>query len=198
MKKIELVWREILTSALEKRQTVFKQKELAKKFNLSTSTVFQALKKPRGIGAIEVGGRGFELVDFEKLLFYWATERNLKNEIIYQTYADLPILEIEGLMPGNVIPTAYTAYRFRFQDAPADYEKVYFYAPDIAAVKERFPQRRKREENIFLLKPDVYLKTYQPAPPLPQLFVDLWNLSSWYAKEYQEALLKKIREKIGL
>ena len=128
MKKIELIWREILTSALEKRQNFFSQKELAAKFALSTSLVFHALKKPRSLGAVKVETRGFELVDFEKLLFLWATERNLNTDIIYRTYANLPVMEIEGLLPAEAIPTAYTAYRFLFGDTPADYDKVYFYS----------------------------------------------------------------------
>lgn len=198
MKKIELIWREILTTALENEQTSFSQKELARKFGLSTSTVFHALKKPRNIGAIKVGGRGFELLDFEKLLFFWATERNFKKDIIYQTYSNLPVMEIEGLMSGDVIPAAYTAYRFLFNEAPADYDKVYFYSQNVQAVKQRFPKVKKNEPNIFILKPDSYLSTYKPFPPLPQIFVDLWNLDQWYAKEYQNGLLEKIRAKIGL
>ena len=175
--------------------------------------VFHALKKPRNLGAIKVGGRGFELLDWEKLLFLWATERNLKKDIIYQTFTDLPVLEIEGLMPASVIPTAYTAYHFLFKETPADYGKVYFYTTELSSVKERFPENSRREPNIFsspepnlfILKPDPWLKNYLPAgrqarlvPPLAQIFVDLWNLSDWYAKEYQTALLEKMKAKIGL
>lgn len=196
MKKIEFIWREILTSALENKQTIFSQKELAGKFGVSTSTVFHALKRPRGIGAVKIGGRGFELTDFEKLLFLWATERNLKKEIIYQTSADLPIMEIEGLMPSNVVPTAYTSYRFLFKETPADYDKVYFYSENIVEVKKRFPPN-EQGANIFILKADAWLGKYKPPPPLPQIFVDLWNLPEWYAKEYRDACLAKIREKLG-
>jgi len=197
MKKIEFIWREVLASSLEERKNRFSQKALAQKFRLSTSTVFQALKKPRLSGTIKVGSRNFELMDFEKLLFIWATERKLSSEISYQTYCDLPILEIEGLMPAEVIPTAYTAYRFLFQETPADYDQVYFYAENDITVKERFPSSKK-EPNIFILKADPYLSQYQPAPPLAQVFVDLWNLPSWYAKEYQNALLVKIKERLNL
>lgn len=197
MRKIEFIWREILTSALEKRETIFSQKNLAEKFNLSTSTVFHALKKPRSIGAVQVSGRHFTLVDFERLLLLWATERNLKKETIYQTHSNLPIREIEGLMPSQVFPTAYTAYRFFFADTPADYDKVYFYSQDLDSLKERFPTQKK-EPNIFILKPDPWLSHYKPTPSLPQLFVDLWNLPEWYAKEYQETLLLKIKEKLEL
>jgi len=196
MRKIELIWREVLTCALEEKQTTFSQKNLAAKFGLSTSTVFHSLKKPREIGAVKVGGRFFELCDFEKLLFLWATERDLPKEIIYQTSSGLPVMEIEGLMPPVVIPTAYTAYRFLFGEASADYAKVYFYAADLISLKERFPESRG-EPNIFILKTDSFLQTYRLTPPLPQIFVDLWNLPDWYAKEYQEALWQKMLVKLG-
>lgn len=196
MKKIELIWREILAVAVENRQFRFSQKELAEKFNLSTGVVFHALRKPRRLGAIKVGGRGFELVDWEKLLFLWATERNLKKDIIYQTFVDLPVLEIESLMPASVTPTAYAAYRFLFKETPADYNKVYFYTTELSSIKERFPENHRQESNIFILKPDPWLKNYS-AFPLAQIFVDLWNLADWYAKEYQTALLEKIKNKIG-
>lgn len=198
MKKIEFIWREVLTAALEDHRVDFEQKELASQFNLSTGTAFHSLKKPRGIGAIEVSGRGFRLVDFEKLLFYWATQRNLKNDLVYETHASLPVMEIEGLMPPKVTPTAYTAYRFIFGDPPADYDQVYFYTRDLAFVKDRFPPQKKKPANIFILKPDPWLDNYQPKPPLVQTFVDLWNLSEWYAKDFQNALLEKMREKLGL
>lgn len=198
MKKIEFIWREVLTQALERKINFFSQKKLAEKFKLSTSTVSHALKKPRGLGAINVGGRGFELVNYEKLLFLWATERDFSKEITYTTWADLPILEIEGLMPADVIPTAYTAYRWQFNDAPADYDKVYFYAKDADLVKERFPVNKQKESNIFILKPDPWLAQYRPVPPLAQIFVDLWSLPEWYAKEYQDVLLERIREKLGI
>jgi len=55
----------------------------------------------------------------------------------------------------------------------------------------------KKTANLFILKPDPYLKNYQRIPTA-QIFVDLWNLSDWYAKDFSDALLLKIKEKIGL
>ncbi len=197
MKKIELIWRDILTEALEKREILFSQKDLAIKFDVSTSTVFHALKIPREIGAVEVTGRNFSLIDFEKLLFFWATQRNLKRDISYSTYSPLPIREIEGLMPKVVIPTAYTSYRWRFNETPADYDKVYFYSLSLGEVAERFPKNQGTEPNIFILEADQWLNRYTPTPPLVQLFVDLWNLDQWYAKEFQQALLSRFKETLG-
>lgn len=76
MKKIEFIWREVLTLSLEERKNRFSQKVLAQKFRLSTSTVFQALKKPRLSGAIKVGSRGFELVDFENCFLFGPQKEN--------------------------------------------------------------------------------------------------------------------------
>ena len=45
MKKIELIWREILDEGII--NPIFEQKKLAKKFGLSTSTVFAAIKPLR-------------------------------------------------------------------------------------------------------------------------------------------------------
>lgn len=53
MKKIKLIWREVLTTALEEKRVDFEQKELASQFNLSTSTVFHGLEKPRRMEAVE-------------------------------------------------------------------------------------------------------------------------------------------------
>ncbi|MBU4360489.1 hypothetical protein KKA66_01365, partial [Patescibacteria group bacterium] len=136
MLKKEIIWREILYQALEKKQFKFTQKQLAQKFKFSLSTVFNALKIPRASGAIKVNSRFFQVVDTQKFLSIWGTHRNLNKDIIYQTRVDLPIQKIEGELPADIIPTAYTAYRLKFQDAPADYDKVYIYAKNLEQIKK--------------------------------------------------------------
>ena len=196
MKKYEVLWREILNQTIEAKNTIFKQKQLAAKFGFSTSTVFHSLKKPRAIGAIRVWNRGFELIDFEKLLFLWASERKFKSDIIYQTKVNLPVFKIEGNLPPNIIPATYTAFRLKFNSFPADYDKVYIYADSKNEAKGRFPPANG-EPNLIVLKMDPWLRQFAPLPPLSQIFVDLWNLSEWYAKEFQNALLNKIKAKLG-
>lgn len=195
MKKIEFIWRELLERTIEKGNNTFKIIELAKKFNLSTSVVYHSLQPLKELNIIKVGKSRSELIDWERLLFFWATKRSLKKDIVYQTYSCLPVLEREGLMPANVIPTAYTAFRFYFKKTPADYDTCYFYSNDLTEIKKRFPEI-KGEPNVFILKPDPYLLKAKRIA-LPQIYVDLWNLPQWYAKDFQEALLLEIRKKLN-
>lgn len=191
MSKKEIIWRYILIEALEKRKATFTQKDLAQYFHFSTSTIFNALKAPRKMGAIEVTGRFFRLIDAEKLLLLWATHRNLKKDISYTTHSDDPPLIIEGNMSHDVVFGAFSGYRLKYNEAPADYSVVYLYSENLEELKKRFPPQ-KGYQNIFVLKPDVYLKSYGKITPDVQTFVDLWNISEWYAKDFRDALKDKL------
>lgn len=191
MKKIEIIWRELLNSVLENKVRRFEQKALAQKFGFSTSTVFQALKIPRQMGAVRVTGRYFILEDPEKLLYHWASARNIESDILTSLKVNEPILEIEAKMPPEVIFGAYSAARMTLTTPPADYDKIYIYSNDIEKIKERF-EIKKGNANLFVLKSDEFLSNYGQATALAQTFVDLWNLKDWYAKEYVKAIKEKI------
>jgi hypothetical protein len=193
MKKIEIIWRELLYQALEKKNRQFTQKGLAEKFNFSTSTVFQALKAPRKMGAIRVTGRFFVLENPEKLLFHWASVRNLKKDIIFSAHVDLPVMEIEGRAPPDAVFGGYSGARQKLSAPPADYDKVYIYSQNLAEIKKRFGAQ-KGNENLIVLQPDEFLTDYGQTTTLAQTFIDLWNLPEWYAKDFTEALKKKIDE----
>lgn len=102
-------------------------------------------------------------------------------------------MEIEGEMPDNIIFGCFSAYLNRYKDAPADYDKVYIYSDkkDLKKVEARFPFK-KGSANLIVLSADVWLSDFGMITPDCQTFVDLWNLSEWYAKEYFEALKKNI------
>ena len=193
MTKKEIIWRDILYRAIEKKETKFRQKDLAVKFGFSLSTVFNALKAPRSAGAIEVTGRGFRVIDSEKFLYLWATQRNMEKEIIYKTYIPKSPAKIEGEMPNGVIFSGCSAYIMKYQNAPADYAKVYVYAEgdDLEKIKNRF-SKNKSEPNLFVLKSDAYLQKFGVLAPDIQIFVDLWNLKDWYAKDFIKALKDKL------
>jgi len=193
MTKKEVIWREILYQALEKSQRVFIQKELAEKFGFSTSTVFNALKIPRQVGAIKVTGRNFTVLNPEKLLYLWGTFRNLKKDIIYQTFTPYLIQETEALLPPGIIFGAYSAFRQKFKEAPADYDKVYFYAPPklLGEIKKRFPPK-KGYLNLIVLKMDEFMIDYNLVTTAAQTFVDLWNLPEWFASDFLKALKEEI------
>lgn len=193
MFKKEIIWREILYQTLEKKQNKFQQKEIAEKLNFSLSTVNNALKIPRKSGVIKVTGRFFILENPEKMLYLWATFRNLEKDIIYQTYIEKSPKEIESLMPPRIVYGAYSAYLKIFNQAPADYDKVYIYADEkiLPEIKKRFP-KSKSPANLIIFKADEFLKNYGEKTTLSQTFVDIWNLTDWYAQDFYKDFKEKL------
>ncbi len=188
MKK-ERIYREILYRVLEKNERKIKQLELSKICEVSLSSVNYALKPLERMNAIEKKRFGFLILDPKKILFFWASIRNLDREIVYKTYLDKGVEKIESELPANVVFTAYSAFKFKFNKIPAEYSEVLVYGK-----KEDFEDRFGKENlkfkpNLIVLDLDKHLATFKIAP-LAQIFVDLWNLRSWYAKEF----LKKLEE----
>ena len=194
MFKIEYIWRELLDRVIEERNPGFTITELAKKYSLSTSVVNHALIPLRNLNIVKINKTSSKVVDWERLLFFWATRRSLKKDIIYSTFSPLPVYDREGLMPPEVIPTGYTAFRYLLNKMPADYDHLYFYSNKIEKIIKRFP-KSKRPPNIFILKPDPYLLESKKLR-FAQLFVDLWNQPEWYAREFQLETLTRIREEL--
>ncbi len=152
------------------------------------------MKPLASIGAVEKKTRSFNVINLRKILIFWATTRNIAKDIRYTTRSDLPVQKIEGGMPSDVVFTACSGYRFLYNEAPADYGEVYVYAnrKALEEIKERFP-KSKGPPNIFVLEMDEYMPPGNIAP-IPQIYVDLWNLKEWYAKEYLTALEKRLFE----
>lgn len=201
MLKIEYIWRELLDRVIEKNNPNFTITDLAKKFSLSTSVVNHALIPLRELNIVRVNKISSRVIDWERLLFFWATRRNVKKDITYTSFINLPVYDREAYMPSGVIPTAYTAFRLKFQKIPADYENVYFYSVDVEKIIRRFLahqptiKAKKSFPNIFILKPDPYLIKSKKIS-ISQLFADLWNLPEWYAHDFQEAVLVEIRKRL--
>lgn len=195
MNKKEIIWREILHQAIENKKRTFQQRDLAEKFGFSLSTVFNALKVPRAAGAIVRKRKNFVLENPEKLLYIWATFRNLKKEIIYETGVKKSAREIESLLPADTIFGAYSAFVGIFKEAPADYDKVYVYADEEAVkeIKRRFPENKK-SPNLIALKADKFLKDYGELTSIAQTFVDIWNLPEWYAEDFYKEFQRKLSE----
>ncbi len=193
MTKKEILWREILYQAIQNKKIKFTQKELAGQFGFSLSVVFNALKIPRLSGTIEVSARDFSVIHPEKFLTIWATFRRLKNDVIYQTHCDSSVQEIEGLVPPKSIFAAFSAYLKKYQEAPADYDKVYIYAEEkiLPEIKKRFPPK-KGYQNLIVLKADQYLSLFGQITPDVQTYVDAWNLTEWYAQDFLKALKEKM------
>lgn len=189
MKNLEVVYREILYQAIEKKNRTSTQSSLAKNLNISLSIVNNAVKRLAEIGAIEIKPRLFYVIDIKKILYYWASVRNLQKDIIYSTRIEMPVKEIEKLMPNDIIFGAYSAYKFLFNDVPADYSEIYVYGDE--SLKERFPEN-KGTPNLFVLKKDKKISQYGKTTTIANTFVDLWNLREWYAKEFVNAIEEKL------
>jgi hypothetical protein len=185
MYKSEMVYRELIEFAAEK----LTQLGLSKRLGVSISTVNNALKPLVAIGAVKILQRGIRVTDKEKLLLYWASVRDLERDMIYSTRSDKPTSEIEKSMPADVAYTAYSAYKFRFGGVPADYSEVFVYSEGVEEIERRFP-RQSGPRNLFVLKTDERLVglSKDGIAPLGQVFVDLWNLREWYAREFVKEL----------
>ncbi len=194
MKKIEYVWRELLIQTIEQRKPEFQQQQLAKSLGLSSSTVNLALSPLRRLGAISIGKRHSEVIDYEKILYHWANHRNIATDIVFSLCLDLPVREIEGRLPSGTIPTVYTAVRERFGEPPSEYAKVYCYHKNPHTIKERLTlDSSPGTPNLFILQADPHLGD---TVSLSQLFVDLWNMTDWYAKDFCTFVKDKIVEKL--
>lgn len=194
MKKIEYVWRELLLRTIEKRKPAFGQQELAASLGLSSSTVNLALAPLRRMGAVSISKRRSEVIDYEKILYHWANYRDIASDIVDSLHLDVPVSEIEGRLPIGTVPTAYTAVREKYGEPPADYGKVYCYHANPQEVVERLtPDSSPGEPNLFIILADPHLGH---AVSLSQLFVDLWNMTDWYAKDFCNVVKATIERKL--
>lgn len=190
--KIERVYREILYRILDRKEpgATFKQKELSRSTGLSISTVNYALGPLADMNAIRKMPFGFRVTDSKKMLLYWASVRKLSKDIVYQTFVNETVGKIEAGAPHKSVFTAYTAYKIKFGQAPSDYGEVVVYG-EKAEFEKRFPHSEKQRPNLLVLKMDEHILKFKTAP-LAQIFVDLWNLNTWYAQEFLKRLEAKI------
>ena len=193
MKKKEIVLREVIHSFFQKQPVT--QLELSKRLNFSLSTVNNAVSPLAYLGAFEIRRTGIRMIDLMKSIIYLASIRNLNADILYRTNTKLSVTETEKSMPKGAIYTAFSGYKFLFDDVPADYSEVYVYADEdvLQELRSRFPET-KGNHNLFVLKADqrlIAMSKNNIVPPV-QLFIDLWNLKEWYAKEFVNALSKRL------
>ncbi|MDI6721807.1 MAG: hypothetical protein QMD85_05415, partial [Candidatus Aenigmarchaeota archaeon] len=113
-----------------------------------------------------------------------ASVRNIEKDVVYATRADLSVIEIEKAMPPGVLYAGYSAYKIKFKDVPADYSEVYVYG-DGEGIRKRFSPSKSRP-NVFVLKAAIEKMT------IANIFVDLWNMKEWYAKDFLISLEKRI------
>ncbi len=189
MKRTEEVYREILYQ-FERKSHKLTQKSISEKLGLSLSNVNYALAPLRRMNAIQVKKMFFQIINPKKILYYWASIRNLEKDIVYSTRFGKNAIEIEKFMPDSAVFTAYSGYRLKYGDAPSDYSEVYVYCSDLGEIRKRFPES-KNTPNLFVLKKDKNIDKYGKISTNANMFVDLWNLPEWYSKDFVKALEEK-------
>lgn len=196
MKKIETIWHYLLNEAINKRVFRHTQQGLAQWSGFSLSTINHALEKPSQIGAIRKETKFFVLEDTIKLLYYWASIRNVQKSILYETYAEGSIHEREGLVLPSGIYACYSAATKHLGEPPADYTQLYFYESEknLKEVERRFPKQNRQAANVYILKKSPGMGAYGQITTIPQTFVDIWNLRDWYSKDFVVKLEEKIHE----
>jgi len=172
---------------LEGGRKEFTQKELSENLKGSLSTVHYALGPLERIGSISKKVRGFVVIDWKKFLVYWASVHKMR--IDYSTYYPGSVEEIEGLMP-PVLFTGYSGAKLYYRIEPADYGEVYVYGN--GEVEKRFPQM-VGIDNIYCLQTPFFLEG-SGRTPLTTLYVDLWNIGKWYAKDYLKVVGGRLDE----
>ncbi|MCW6159898.1 MAG: hypothetical protein LVQ95_02300 [Candidatus Micrarchaeales archaeon] len=206
MEKTGMVYRHIAERLLKNRKEKFVEREIARVLQVSPDTVSNAIAPLKRVGVASVYRRHVEITDFKKLLVFWAVHRKFSRDIVYQTYYGAgAVSEIEDRLPNEIAYTCFSGYTKNFTNDAADYSEVYVYA-DAGALKEikrRFPKKefsvKVGYSNLIVLDPDqVLAKKIQShelehsSVSLPQLYVDLWNLNTWYAYEFIKKLEKRI------
>jgi hypothetical protein len=172
------------------------QTALSKSAGCALSSANAALKHLKGIGAVRVGASGTRIEDRRKFLAYWATKRNIQKDVAFSRSVGMPVQKIEASLPSSAALTAYGAYRRIYGDAPADYSETYAYADEGTAkeIQRRFAREDGASPNLFILRAPAALAGFCKggAVPAELAYVDLWNLGTWYASEYLNALEAKL------
>ena len=201
MFKEEAVLREILCQVLYNNDMI-EQRQLSDKLQISIGLVNRMVRRLENMGATYKTGRNYSITSFKKVLLYWASIRNLQRDVIYATRVSSPVREIERSLPDGVIFSGYTAFNYLFNEAPSDYSEVYVYVPQeiLSEITKRFPPL-KLPGNLYVLKTDKLLQENvrrysngENIVSIPQLYVDLWNIPSWYSKDYISLLERKMME----
>ena len=193
--KYERIYREILIGVLERKEK-FTQLELHRKCSVSLGFANKIIKGLADIGAVDIQRRQFRIIDSSKILFDWASKRRIKREISESYCIDMNIMDIEKSFP--FIFTAYSAWRLLTRSLPFDYDEIYAYVPidEKNLFKTWLEDKpiKKGKENLFVIFTDdnhLIKNCRKKTAPVPQIFVDIYNLRSVASKYFVKDILEK-------
>jgi len=196
MRKEERILREILTGIKEGKERFF-QKDISKVCNVSIGLVNKVIKKLEFQGSVQRGGRGFSVIDANKILFYWATKRRIKEEVSEKYYIKSSVENIEKTLPNCVIFTAFSGWRLLTGRVPADYREVYVFVPkgseEVMRLWLKGNKPSKGPENLFIIYTDdehLIKNSKKNIVPVPQIFVDLYSVGGISSKYFLNDILE--------
>lgn len=189
MTRTEQVWRWIL----EHPHGMHQQQQVAAAVGCAIGTVHLALRVPRAVGAIQVGGRGFYVTDFAKLLVMWAVHRTVHRDIVDRWTTDRSRREAESLVVPSARFTGAAGVKWHYGELPTDYPDVWVYVPqdDVEELRRRLPESRRQTGTgtaVFVLRPDALLG---PRLSVAQLYADCWQMPGWWAMEAARYVVRK-------
>jgi hypothetical protein len=192
VKKNERILREILYRVYELGENFATQTEIADSCGVSLDLVNQVVTRLSEFGGVQIQTKGVYIINPKKILFYWATRRNLRRDIVYSTRCHGPPQKIESRLSADFIFTCYSGYRLKFGTSPS-YDEVYAYGKPEAA-RALFPESPGKRPNLFIIKEDEHLRKRSRgrSVTLAQMYVDLWQLGTPAADEILAAMEKKL------
>lgn len=213
MKKKALVSAYILNQFIDQKEQnkaeetskppILTQRAISAELPVSIGLINKVIRDLASLHIVEIGIRSFRLVDAERLLVFFATQRELSTDILESYYIPTKnIRDIEAECPDDIHYTAYSGYRMLFDTPPIEYSKVYIYAEDDSEVFERFqdhsPRRSKRktrsiEPNLIVLKKNPLIQAEKRrVAPLSFIYADIWNSGDWYYIDFIKEIEKRV------
>ena len=200
MKKLERIYREILIKILIKKFS-FTQLEISKNCNVALGHVNKITRELEKIGALQIMQRNFKIIDPSRILMQWAVTRKIKNEA--QPFSiDSSIEDLEKIIPGMALFTAFSAWKFLKKRVPIDYREVYIYVNEKdKKMFELWINKQKINNNKL---PNLYV-TYsrddhlfknskKNIVPAPQIIVDTYSISNISSKYFFSDMMKEYKE----
>jgi hypothetical protein len=197
LSKTEQVWRHLTTGAIERGQRRWPSvTALAGELGMGVSTVHRALSHPAEIGAVDVlGGGGVRVVDPGRVLVVWAAQRRLARDVVerFRVPGSAPVVERSIGNRGAVLGGFGAVVAALGGNTIADYESVLVYGdPQITRRRRITDPDPGRVSEVVVLEPDPLLARYGRVTPLPQAWVDLFNLPGWQAARFVHHLLPRL------
>lgn len=194
LSKTQQVWRHLLVASFEHGSRRHPSlSALADELGLGVSTVHKVLQRPVDMGAVQIrGGGGVRLIDPERLLLLWAGYRNIQRDLLAQHTVSLPAPEVERLLPSDrFVLGGFGAVVFHERgNFISGYDRVLCYGSPTDLPPSLI--EASGDTVVIVLEPDPLLDSYGRVTPLPQAYVDLFNMPGWPAARFVSALNARI------